>query len=106
MAVMPDYIWIQKVVFPIIGMGLIGFFGIGIYRIVSKIIDRKSTPSMTASGDVEALRAELEAIRAEHAIEIAELHDRLDFTEQLVSRATNTGAAPRRKLTPAKSVFP
>ena len=106
MAVMPDYIWIQKVVFPIIGMGLIGLLGIGIYRIVSKIIDRKSTPSMTASADVEALRAELEAIRAEHAIEIAELNDRLDFTEQLVDRATNTGAAPRRKLTPAKSVFP
>ncbi len=103
---MPDYIWIQNVVFPIIGMGLIGLLGIGIYRIVSKIIDRKSTPSMTASADVEALRAELEAIRAEHAIEIAELHDRLDFTEQLVSRATDTGAAPRRKLTPAKSVFP
>ena len=103
---MPDYIWIQNVVFPIIGMGLIGLLGIGVYRIVIKIIDRKSTPSMTASGDVEALRAEIEAIRAEHAIEIAELHDRLDFTEQLLTRATNTGAAPRRKLTPAKSVFP
>ncbi len=103
---MPDYIWIQKVVFPIIGMGLIGLMGIGIYRIVVKMIDRKSTPSMTASGDIEALRAEMEAIRAEHAIEIAELHDRLDFTEQLLHRTTNTGAAPKRKLTPAKSVFP
>ena len=103
---MPDYIWIQNVVFPIIGMGLIGLLGIGIYRIVSKIIDRKPTSSMTGSGDVDALRAELDAMRAEHAIEIAELHDRLDFTEQLLTRATNTGAAPKRKLTPAKSVFP
>ncbi len=84
---------------------LIGLLGIGIYRIVSKIIDRKPTASMTG-GDVDALRAELDAIRAEHAIEIAELHDRLDFTEQLLTRATNTGAAPKRKLTPAKSVFP
>ena len=103
---MPNYIWIQNVVFPIIGMGLIGLLGIGIYRIVSKIIDRKPTSSMTGSGDVNALRAELDAIRAEHAIGIAELHDRLDFTEQLLTRATNTGPAPKRKLTPAKSVFP
>ena len=103
---MPDYIWIQNVVFPIIGMGLVGLLGIGIYRIVNKIIERKLTPSMTPSGEVEALRAEIDAIRAEHAIEIAALHDRLDFTEQLLGRATNTGTAPKRKLTPEKSVFP
>ena len=103
---MPDYVWIQNVVFPLIGMGLMGLFGIGIYRIVNKLIDRKQTPNVAPSADVDALRAEMDALRAEHAIEIAELHDRLDFTEQLLNRMTNTGRASIRKLTTAKSVFP
>ena len=46
---------------------------------MNKIIERKLTPSMTPSGEVEALRAEIDAIRAEYAIEIAGLHDRLEF---------------------------
>jgi hypothetical protein len=101
---MPSFIWIQNVIFPLAGMGMAVLLGFGIYRTVNKIIDRKMSGG-SSSKEVESLRAEMDALRAEHAVEIAELYDRIDFMEKLLNRATSEGPT-RRKLTPAKSVFP
>ena len=102
---MPDFVWIQNVIFPLAGMGLVALLGFGIFRTVNKIIDRKMSPG-AAAGAVEALRGEIDALRAEHSIEIAEIYDRLDFNERLLNRSLEQDSPPKRKLTPAKSVFP
>ena len=100
---MPDYIWIQNVIFPLAGMGMAVLLGFGIFRTVNKLIDRKSVGS--SPQEVQTLRGEMDALRAEHAVEIAELYDRIDFMEKLLNRTASEGRT-KRKLTPAKSVFP
>ena len=86
---MPDYLWIQNVVFPLIAMGGVGMLGFGIYRTVNRIIDKRMSRGVSPK-EIEALHAEIDAVRSEQAVEIAELYDRLDFTERLLSRATKT----------------
>ena len=101
---MPSALWIQNVVFPLMGMGMAVLFGFGIYRTVNKIVDRRMSGASSPQ-EVQALRADMDALRAEHAVEIAELYDRLDFMERLLNRATSERPT-KRKLTPARSVFP
>lgn len=103
---MPSLYWIQSVVFPLAGMGLVALFGIGIYKTVNHVIERKMSRG-TSPQEIEALRAEIDALRSEQAIEIAEIYDRLDFTDKLLQRSLDPQDPPqKRKLTPAKSVFP
>jgi hypothetical protein len=103
---MPSLYWIQSVVFPLAGMGLVAFFGLGIYKTINHVIERKMNRGVSPR-EIEALRAELDAIRSEQAIEIAEIYDRLEFTDQLLNRSLGQEDPPKkRKLTPAKSVFP
>ena len=38
---MPDFVWIQEVVFPILGMGMGVLVMFGLYRTVNRALDRR-----------------------------------------------------------------
>ena len=83
---MPDYVWIQNVIFPLIGMGGVGLLCFGAYRIVNRVLDRKLAAGPDAE-HLEALRAEIDELRRDHTHEITDLHERIDFAERLLARA-------------------
>lgn len=94
---MPDYIWIQEVIFPILGMGLGAGAMFAIYRLVRQWIDRKHEREMGEVGggsrELEDLRARVAALE-ETAYRVQELEERLDFTERVLARARERPALP------------
>ena len=87
---MPDYVWIQNVVFPILGMGLGAGGMIAIYRLLRQWIDRKHERDMRETGaaptrELEDLRARV-AVLEETAYRVQEREERLDFTERVLAR--------------------
>jgi hypothetical protein len=89
---MPDYIWIQNVVFPVLGMGMATIFGVMIIKTVNKVIDRKSGGGLRKQ-EIEELRASLEELRGELHTEIAELQERVDFAERALTSGVPRGPA-------------
>lgn len=85
---MPDFIWIQNVIFPLVGMSMGMATIFMIYRTVNRILDRKLRSGDSA--ELDELRGELSEMRLEIGNQLADLHERMDFAE----RALTSG--PRR----------
>jgi preprotein translocase subunit SecF len=86
----PDFVWFQNVVLPVLGMGLGGFAMFGVYRTINRFLDRRHERLMalkgTSSGpEVEDLRNRVEALE-EAAFRVQELEERLDFTERMLTK--------------------
>lgn len=91
---MPDWIWIQNVVFPILGMGMGTFFGWHILKMISRTLERRAEerrlalggagPSDEMQGQIDALREQVEA-----------LAERLDFNERLLAQQSDRARLPR-----------
>lgn len=83
-----DWIWVQNVVFPLIGMAMGGFVLFGVYRTVNRMLDRRHEARQLDGG----LEAELR--RLEHRVavledgdpRIQELEERLDFAERMLAK--------------------
>ena len=88
---MPDYVWIQNVVFPLAGMGMATIFGVMILKTINKVIDRKSTN--IRKDELEELRSTIEELRGELHEEIAELQERVDFAERALTSGAPRGPA-------------
>jgi hypothetical protein len=86
---MPDYIWIENVLFPLVGMGMGVLFMFGVYRTINRVLDRRHERQlalMQGSGaEVRALVQRLEAAE-DQLLRIPELEERIDFTERLLAR--------------------
>ncbi|HEX9580739.1 MAG TPA: hypothetical protein VF970_06505 [Gemmatimonadales bacterium] len=87
---MDDWLWVQNVIFPLVGMGMATLGGFGVYRIVMRWLDRRHERLMVAQGgavpsEVAELRARMEAVE-EVARRVPELEERLDFTERLLTQ--------------------
>lgn len=87
---MPDFIWIENVVFPLVGMGMATFFGWLIIRSVNRHLERRH--QLQVGGDVGELKREVERLRAlvdggdDVVARLSDLEERLDFTERVLSR--------------------
>lgn len=88
---MPELIWIENVLFPLLGMGLGGTFAFWIYKTVNHWIDRKHEREMArrpgnAHGpELERLRGRVEVLE-QTAERLQELEERLDFMERVLAR--------------------
>jgi len=86
----PDFVWIQNVVFPIIGMGMAGFLLFGVYRTVNKVLDRRHEDRLHAAGGPvpEVVRhLEQRVTDLEGQVErVQELEERLDFAERMLAQ--------------------
>jgi hypothetical protein len=87
---LPDWIWFQNVVIPVLGMGLGAFTLFGVYRTVNRFLDRRHErllASAKAGGgrDVEELRSRVEALE-DTTFRLQELEERVDFAERLLTR--------------------
>ena len=89
--VLPDFVWIQNVVLPILGMGMGGFVLFGIYRTVNRYADRKhelqmaSTAGAGGGRELDELKSRVELLE-ESAYRVQELEERLDFAERLLTQ--------------------
>ena len=96
---MPDWIWIQNVVFPLIGMGMGVLFMFGAYRIATRWIDRRHERLMLERGAgggsaaVEQLQARVDQLE-DVAARVQDLEERLDFTERVLARQREQGRLP------------
>ena len=87
---MPDFIWIQNVIFPLVGMGMATFFGWQIIRSVNRHLDRRH--QMKGGGDIEELKREVERLRSmvdggdDVVARLADVEERLDFTERVLAQ--------------------
>ncbi len=96
---MPDWLWIQNVVFPILGMGMGALFMFGVYRIAVRWIDRRHERLMLEQGagagsaEVQQLRARVEQLE-DGAARVQDLEERLDFTERVLTQQRERGQLP------------
>ncbi len=86
---MPDFVWIQNVIFPLVAMGMGAFFLFGVYRIVNRLIDRKDKRRLTAPDEaimqeLERLREKVESLES-NSLHMEELEERLDFAERMLT---------------------
>jgi hypothetical protein len=84
-----DWIWIQNVVFPIIGMGMGSFVLFGIYRTVNRMLDRRHEARLAGGPGVAAELRRLEdrvATLEDQAQRVQELEERLDFAERVLAK--------------------
>ncbi len=88
---MPSFVWIQNVVFPILGMGMGTFALYGVYRTVNKWMDRRHE-RLLASVDGPGGRQAIDELerRVEYledtAARVQELEERLDFAERVLAQ--------------------
>ncbi len=87
---MPDFVWIQEVVFPILGMGIGVLAMFGLYRTVNRALDRRHERAMGGSGgasrnEIERLVSRIEVLE-EGAERMQELEERMDFTERVLTQ--------------------
>ena len=95
---MPDFVWMENVVFPLVGMGMGVLFMFGVYRIVNRVLERRHERAMAlrdgpAAADVRALLDRLEAVE-DAVLRLPELEERLDFTERLLARQKERDQLP------------
>ncbi len=85
-----DWIWIQNVIFPLVGMGMGAFFLYGVYRTVNRALDRRHEARQLAGGGVvtdEVRRLEDRVAALEdQAQRVQELEERLDFAERILAK--------------------
>lgn len=87
---MPDWIWIQNVVFPLIGMGMGTFVLYGLYRTVNRHLDRRHELQLaerggTSGAEIGRLHERMEQLE-EQVFRLQELEERLDFAERLLAQ--------------------
>ena len=87
---MPDWIWIERVVFPIIGMGMGAMVLFGVYRTFNRMLERRHERQLAAmrgqgGGDVAHLAERLDHLEDQVA-RLGELEERIDFAERLLAR--------------------
>ena len=92
------------VLVPLAGIAMVAVLGTQVVRAVAAAIERKN--AARGGGDVAALRAEMEEMRArmdtleDQSTRLAELEERLDFTERLLAqqreRAQLSPGAPEK----------
>ncbi len=87
---MPDFFWIQQVVFPILGMGIGVLAMFGLYRTVNRVLDRRHERALGGSGgasrdEIERLVSRIEALE-EGTERVQELEERMDFTERVLTQ--------------------
>lgn len=85
-----DWVWVQNVIFPIIGMGIGTLVLIGLYRTVNRFLDRRHEMRLGAGGpgvgeELERLRQRIEQLEA-RAYRWDELEERLDFAERMLAQ--------------------
>lgn len=87
---MPDWVWIQNVVFPLVGFAMGGMVLYGVYRTVNRILERRHERELArlggpAAADVRRLVERLDVLEDQVA-RVGELEERMDFTERLLAR--------------------
>jgi hypothetical protein len=96
---MPDFVWIENVVFPIMGMGMGVLFMFGVYRIATRWIDRRHERLMAQGGagggsaELQQLHARVEQLE-DVAARVQDLEERLDFTERVLAQQRDRGQLP------------
>ncbi len=96
---MPDWLWIQNVIFPLVGMGMGMLFMFGVYRVAIRWIDRRHERLMAergsgaGAGDLHQLRARVEALE-DSVGRVQEMEERLDFAERLLTQQRERGRLP------------
>jgi hypothetical protein len=94
---MPTWLWIQQVVFPIMGMGIGVFVLYNVFRIGKYAIDRKHELELAKSqGNPEGfvrLQERVERLE-ELGYRLQELEERLDFTERVLAQGRDRGRLP------------
>jgi hypothetical protein len=85
----PDFVWIQNVVFPLIGFGMGTLFMVGLYRTVNRVLDRRHEARMqnaggVAPGVVRELEDRITALESQ-TDRLQELEERLDFAERMLA---------------------
>lgn len=89
---MPDWLWIQNVIFPLVGMGMGVLFMFGVYRVVTRWIDRRHERLMAergsgaGAGELQQLRARVESLE-DSVGRVQELEERMDFAERILAQA-------------------
>jgi hypothetical protein len=87
----PDFVWFQNVVIPVLGMGLGGFAMFAVYRTINRALDRRHERLLAqekggAAPELEEMRGRIEALE-DAAYRVQDLEERLDFAERLLTRA-------------------
>jgi hypothetical protein len=85
----PSYLWIQEVVFPLIGMGIGTFVLYGAYRTVNRMLDRRHESQRVGGGVAADEIRHLEervAVLEEQTGRVQELEERLDFAERMLAK--------------------
>jgi hypothetical protein len=96
---MPDWLWIQNVVFPLVGMGMGVLFMFGAYRVTMRWIDRRHERLMlergagAGSADLRQLQARVDLLE-DVAVRVQDLEERLDFTERVLAQQRERGRLP------------
>jgi len=85
-----DWIWVQNVIFPLVGMGMGGLVLFGIYRTVNRALDRRHEARQTVGGgemtvEVRRLEDRVAALE-EQSQRVQELEERLDFAERILAK--------------------
>lgn len=86
---MPSWLWIQEVVFPLIGFAMGGFVLYGVYLTVNRALDRRHAARMGGDGPLADEVRRLEdrvALLEEHAGRVQEIEERLDFAERMLAK--------------------
>jgi hypothetical protein len=93
---MPDWMWIENVVFPILGMGMGVLAMFGVYRTVNRGLDRRHERLMSErAGGVDTrrldeLRSRIEELE-EGSLRLQDLEERIDFTERMLAQQQRKG---------------
>jgi len=87
--VFSDWVWVQNVVLPIIGMGMGTFVLFGVYRLANKFLDRRHEARLAATGqgvgeEVQRLQQRVEQLE-EKVYHWEELEERLEFAERMLA---------------------
>ena len=87
----PDFVWFQNVVIPILGMGLGAFVFFGVYRTVNRHLDRRHEKEIAAasrgdaSPELDEIRSRVELLE-DTVLRVHELEERLDFAERMLAQ--------------------
>ena len=99
---MPDFIWIQNVVFPLVGMGMGAFLLYGGYRVAMRAIDLHHQRKIAGGGglpseELQRLQGRLEVLD-DVTLRVQDLEERVDFTERVLTRERERGRLGRGEV--------
>lgn len=96
---LPDWMWIQNVVFPIMGMAMATFVLFGLYRIANRWLDRRHERQLAEArggadgGELAELRQRVDALE-DVAFRVQELEERVDFAERVLAQRRESSRLP------------